>query len=542
MKSSLPRRRLIPRWRPTRKTLETTEVTSTLSQLSQPLRFDRTQFEEAVTAWRTEPTIGHLGDVVSFAGDVDIRPQIVTVVKEAKGKGLGVSPVQEALFREVDEDEVSQEAYTIEGREDFRRRVAHLRKSLVVAPENLLALLDLAQLQLAAGKVSAAQRLITTALGIAPNGRLVLRTAARFYVHLGDVERAHQIIRRHPGTKEDPWLIASEIALADAAGVASAMASVGRRLIKEAKAQPRNLAELAGALATSEMHAGNVKEARQLLRKALRNPTDNIVAQAVIDASDMGIRLDDPISASAVKHSAEAQLLQAWQDRNEGEAEQHALQWHAEEPFSSRPIQFLTALYSLQSKYGKALDWVRKGLIADPADEGLIANLAFSTAALGDTEQAEVAIRRIRDSRLAPYLRATEGLIALKRKDFAQAETLYREAVTFFEKSSRPELAALALAHYAKFALESEAPDSARIRAEAESKFRRASSVDAYLILSKLLPVTPALPLNDEEKRRLTQWVFDAKTNTLVERPGVTSRGAAAIVFPGRKGPPSKRS
>ena len=336
--------------------------------------------------------------------------------------------------------------------------------------------------------------------------------------------------------------MASEIALADVAGVQSSMASQGLRLIKEAQAQPRHLAEVAGALANSEMMAGRFKEARQLLRKALLHPTDNIIAQAVMDGARMGFELDEPTVTKAVKRSSEAQLLQAWQNRDEAGAERHALQWHAEEPFSSRPIQFLTTLYSLQSKYEKSLGWVRRGLIADPSDEGLIANLAFAKAAVGDIQRAEVAINRIKDANLAPYLKATEGLIALKRSDFAKAETLYREAEKNFNKVSRPDLAALAIAYYAKFAVESDAPDSARIRAEAEAKFSKAQSIDGYLLMSHLVPSTPAIPIDDEPKRRLTQWVFDSDSNTLTERPGVTAKGAPAIVLASRKAiPPPRR-
>lgn len=541
MKSSLPRRRLIPRWRPTAQTLETSEVASTLNQPSTPLRFDHRLFEESVRAWQANPTAGHLGDVISFLGDADLRPRIADLVREAQARGFAVSPVQEELFRGVVDDALPRDESTTESRLVFQSRVARLRRELLVAPENLLALLDLAQLQLAAGKAEAAERMLKTAMGLAPNGRIVLRTAARFYVHLGVFDKAHQIIKRHPSTRTDPWLMASEIALADAAGVPSTMASPALRLIKEAQTQPRHLAEVAGALANAEMMAGRFKEARQLLRKALLHPTDNIVAQAVMDGSRMGLELDEPTVTNAVKRSSEAQLLQSWQHGDEARAERHALQWHAEEPFSSRPIQFLTTLYSLQSAYEKSLEWVRRGLIADPTDEGLIANLAFAKAAVGDTHMAEAAINRIKDTSLAPYLRATEGLIAIKNGDFAKAESLYREAEQTFERLSRPDLAALAMAYYAKFALESDAPNSAHIRAEAEAKFIKARSIDGYLLMSRLSLSTKALPTNEEPRRRLSQWVFDSESNTLTERSVVTAKGAPAIVMASRNRRPPPR-
>lgn len=121
--------------------------------------------------------------------------------------------------------------------------------------------------------------------------------------------------------------------------------------------------------------------------------------------------------------------------------------------------------------------------------------------------------------------------------DFAKAEVLYREAEQNFDKVSRPDLAALAIAYYAKFAVESDAPDSARICAEAEAKFNKARSTDGHLLMSRLIPSTPVVPMDDEPKRRLTRWVFDAESNTLTERPGVTAKGALAIVLAGRKAP-----
>ncbi|MFX1682926.1 hypothetical protein PV762_27245 [Mitsuaria sp. CC2] len=540
MKSSLPKRRLIPRWRPTSLTLDTSEVASTLNLQSKPLRFDHERFEQSVAAWRANPTAGHLGDVISFAADTELHHRIATLVREAQAKGLAVSPVHRELFRGVSEEFDRPDDFTTEGQLDFQSRVAQLRRELLIAPENLLALLDLAQLQLAAGKVEAAERLLITAMGLAPNGRIVLRTAARFYVHRGEFDRAHRIITRHPGTRKDPWLMASEIALADAAGSPSTMATPAARLIKEAHLHPRHLAEMAGALVNTELAAGRLKEARQLLRKALLNPTDNIVAQAVTDASKMGIDLDEPTVTMAVKRSSEAQLLQAWSGHDAVASEAHAMRWHSEEPFSSRPIQFLTMLYSLQAEYGKAVQWVRRGLIADPSDEGLFVNLAFAKAALGETDQAEVAVRRVKDASLAPYLKATEGLIALKRGDFAKAETLYREAEQSFDKLGRPDLAALTVVYHAKFSVESEAPDRARILAEAQAKFAKAPTAEGALLMSSLLPSALETPPVDEPKRRLKQWVFDSATNTLTERPGITAKGAPAIVVADRKGPPPR--
>ncbi len=544
MKSSLPPRRLIPRWRPVSKTLETSEVESIIDQPSQKLVFDRDVFDDSVDAWRDNPTAGHLGDVIAFSADDELRPRIAAIVDDAVRLGHAVSDTQKSIFSELREEVNDDPDDThLGGRLAVQARVAQLRKELLVAPDNVLALLDLAQLQLAAGKQDAAERLLFTALNLAPNGRIVLRTAARFFVHLGKLDRAHSLINRHPATKEDPWLMASEIALADAAGRSSTLLNAGRRMIRASKKSSRQLAELAGAVAHRELMEGSAREARGYLRLALEQPTDNVVAQAMIDARQMGLRLDEPAIMQAVSRSSEAQLLQAWMTADEPASELQALRWHAEEPFSSRPVQFLTALYALQGDYSKALEWVQRGLIADPSDDGLISNLAFAQAAAGNDSAAQLSIKRARfegHDRIEPYFKATEGLIALRRGDFDLARTLYRDAEQAFIKANNESTAALCVAHYAKFAAQFSAPNAVALAIEAAERVKKAPTIDGLILLGKLAHEPVEISLEEDAQRRLSQWVFDPESNTLTQKLGVTAKGAPAIVVQTSK-PPTNR-
>jgi tetratricopeptide (TPR) repeat protein len=279
---------------------------------------------------------------------------------------------------------------------------------------------------------------------------------------------------------------------------------------------------------------GSLKEARGFLRLALEHPTDNVVAQAMIDGRQMGLNLEEPAIAQAVTRSSEARLLQAWMSADETSSEENALRWHAEEPFSSRPLQFLTSLYALQGKFEKTLEWVQKGLIADPLDPGLATNLSFAQAASGDEANAEASIRRARSlnqGELEPFLVATEGLIALRRGQFDLARTLYRGAEQTFLKNGRESTAALCLAHYAKFAAEYQAPDAEALKKEAEQKVHKSPTIDGLIILGKLDQAPVSIPVAEEEQRRLSQWVFDPIRNTLTHQRGVTAKGAPAIVI-----------
>jgi len=403
----------------------------------------------------------------------------------------------------------------------------------------VLALLDLAQLQLAAGKPKAALKYLNTALSLAPNGRIVLRTAARFFVHVGQNDRAHDLIRRHPAAKLDPWLIASEISLADVAHRESTLLRAGQKLLQRQTIAPESATELAGALANEALSAGHLKQARDYLRQAMVRPTDNVIAQSVMDAGKMGIQLDDSMFASMRARSAEAQMLRAWGRIDDVASEAHALQWHAEEPFSSRPLQFLTSLQSIQGEYAKASMWVTRGLIADPKDEGLLRNQAFNLAAQGLLEKAELAIKRVRPLLPQPddpYLTATQGLIEYRRGNHAAAAGLYRDAENAFVKSNQPDLAATCALYHARYAAESGAPDADQLLLEAKAKVERHPTIDAMLMLSKLDPETSSRPNEDNDQRRVIQWVFDAADNTLTRRTRVTNKRAPLLEFEPTRG------
>ena len=236
---------------------------------------------------------------------------------------------------------------------------------------------------------------------------------------------------------------------------------------------------------------------------------------------------------NAVHDSAEAQLFRAWFRFEEVAAEVHALKWHSEEPFSSRPLQFLTTLHAIQGQYAKALDWVTRGLIADPEDNGLLRNLAFHQAAHGELHKAEATIKRIRPLMPTPddpYLKATQGLIALRRGEFERGGALYREAEQAFVKNGHHGVAALCLLHYAKYAAESGVADADKLLLEAEDRVHKNPTVDALLLLSKVSKNPTTAPMEPEQQRRLTQWVFDPLANTLTQHSGVTAKGAPSIV------------
>lgn len=547
MKSSLPTRRLIPRWRSTSNTLRQVEATSTNQREAiGHIKEDAWKLEEAIADWRDTKSPGMLGEVLSFSVDPSLLSKVVEIGYEALSAGSPTTSIQEALIHGLGKVQSGPNLAPAVTRDDdglshpFQHRIRKLRSLLRVAPDNALALLDFAQLQAAVGKNQAAERSLRTALSLAPANRTVLRTLARFLVHAGRPDEGHRLLRQHERTPSDPWLMASEIALADAAETTAAFLGKGKRLLQDKGLwHPAHSTELAGVVAMAELSSGNLKRAREAQRKALLAPNDNVVAQAVDFESAFGIALDTPPVTRAITAANEAMLLQAWSVGAPDLVEKHALAWHAEEPFSSRPIQMLTALYAFRGEFESAARWAKAGLLTDPGDRGLLINLSYTLAKWGETAKAEEAVRRLRhlhQRTTEPFALATDGLIAYQRRNFEGGDSLYDAAVLLFEQAHQPGMAAYCRINQALSALDCHHPKLEEILDKANIAFRKHPSRDSLMLLrTRSISGIDAEINRPKELRRVSQWVFDPISNTLTEVPGVTPVGVSGIVVLGDK-------
>ena len=546
MKSALPIRRLIPKWRPVATTLNEPEAGFHKEPSRDVFLGDMAELHRAITQWRLERTPGFLGDVLSFSVHRELIPRILEVGAEARKLSAAMTPVQSLLMDELNRTDgdmnqlaasvldISLEAHP------FQQSIRRLRSLLRSRPDSALALLDMAQLQSAMGKSKAAERSILTALNLAPNNRTVIRTAARYWVHAGNAERAHQMLRRHQRTHADPWLMASEIAIADLIGTPSIFLSKGRRFLIDNKSfNNAHLTELSGAIAAEELKSGSLKKARDAQRKALLAPNDNMISQAVENLQLFNIVLEGPQIERALANSHEAQLLKAWVDRKPDLAEIHAKAWHGEEPFSSRPIQFLSLLYLYRGEYEKSEQWLTAGLVADPQDRGLQVNLAFLKAHAGQEDQVLAILRKLHThypEESEGYARAITGLLKYSQGHFEVGDRMYGDAVLHFEQTRRLDLASHCRLFQALCALDFNHPHVTEIVKLAQTALQIARSPDSLMLIDiRSAPDFQAkLPLDDHRMRRMTQLVFDPDKNTLTVKEGLTAAGAKAVVVKGK--------
>lgn len=545
MTSLLRTRRLIPRWRSTVQTLRQCEAASTNnSPIIRPIRENEAEFANATGIWHDTKAPGVLGDVLAFAVDPLFADRALAIGAEALRVGAPTTTLQRALIASWGTDsqltiECAERAFSPESR-PFQASIRRLRELLRFAPDNPLALLDFAQLQAAVGKVAAAERSLITALNLAPSNRLVLRTMARFLVHDGRPDEGHRLLNRHVRTPFDPWLMASEVATADAAGRLGDFLSKGRRLLQNKRdLRPDHLTELAGVIAMEELRGGSLKRAREAQRIALLAPNDNVVAQAVEFEAAFGISLNTPTVNAALTNAAEARLLKAWNSAEPHDVERHALLWHSEEPFSSRPVQLLTALYAFRGDLTQAVNWGKAGLLTDPTDRGLLINLSYAHAKAANFQAANHSIRLLRlhhRDTSEPYALATEGLIQYKLSDFSGGDQRYNAAADLFKLANMPQTEAYCRLNQAFAALDSDHPRLTEIFAAAELLLKKHPSQDSVMLIRTHGKSDLVLPdIRVEATRSLSQWIYNKELNTLTERSGITSIGASVFVPDSRK-------
>jgi hypothetical protein len=171
-------------------------------------------------------------------------------------------------------------------------------------PQNALGWVELALSYTIANDLHRAERAILVALQLAPNNRHVLRAASRFFLHKNDPIRAYDIVARSDAIN-DPWLVASELALAELIDRDTRFYKLGIGMLGQ-QMLPRQITELAGSLATKELIEGNKKKARRFFRESMADPNANALAQAEWATPNFGSNLFSLETLNAVEEAHEA--------------------------------------------------------------------------------------------------------------------------------------------------------------------------------------------------------------------------------------------
>jgi len=331
--------------------------------------------------------------------------------------------------------------------------------------------------------------------------------------------------------------MASEIATAQVANAPSAQLRRAQRALAVESFNPKEVGELAGAVAGAELYQGNFKEARKLFRVALEHPNDNVLAQAITNQEFIGIEIDDQIMRRAPNGLFEGRALRAMLATNFDAAAHYTASWGDEESFSSRPRLLQSFICGALGHYEDALEAADIGLIADPTDLTLRGNRAYALAALSRFAEAEVELQLLEakdDAGQRPFTWATRGMVLLLEGQTEVGLQLYEAALDEFTQRKQEELATTCLAFMARTATVAEIEQRDGIVQRTAERFAKAPSHAAAVILRTLKQ--DVAEVETTTLRRVVQWEWDSTTNTLAEKRELTRKGAPGLVVANRRG------
>lgn len=485
-------REVIPRWRSFRATLESGELDPLAARvpMRRPTRTD-VDIDLRLSEWRDHQTSSYAADLLAAAfvlGDEMLIREAAKAIQTSRPRvpPLGAS-VAQFIVNELDLSrtpivEEPPVAGELDGALLAPSRISHLRQSLRREQRNAIGWAELARFHAIVGNRRRSRRAMLVALDLAPDSRFILRSASRLAVHLDDPEWGYSVLRKSARTGRDPWLTSAEISLAALIERPSKLIKVARQMMDSSSFTDRDTAEVAAALGTREMEI-STRRAKRLFVQALRDPTENAVAQAVWAADEMNWtfteteRLDLPISfeararAFARAGDRPAALVASWR-------------WFSDEPFAAEPPIFASYHASTDEDYDTGLAFATEGLKANPDDITLLNNAAFCLACSGRPDEARRVLSRTKfgpmhtDEDRAAFL-ATRGLIDYRSGLVEDGRRNYAAALTTTRDVSIRALAAIMFAREEIHAQTPFGEEAAQRAFRLEEEARRAGGVVA---------------------------------------------------------------
>jgi tetratricopeptide (TPR) repeat protein len=507
----------VPRWRSSWVTANTAEArskrTAILSvEAQQKINQEVKDKTRELETSQSVPVAAELMFLASVAGNEAAAKQAAKVVLASRDQ-IGARQIVRSAQHVLD----GSSADRIEAAsKDF---VKHARSLLSIDYRNPVLLMDTARELTAMQQDRAALRYVRTAVALAPKSRFVLRAAARYYLHIGDHEVAHDLLRRSPLIASDPWVQASEIAVATVRGQTSTLVKQTIRILSEASQVGADGSELASAVGTVELLAGSNKKAKLLFKHALCHPNDNSLAQAEWAATKLKLVVDK--QALQTPMSFEANSHNAYRHQQIDEAIEHAVLWARDEPFASRPMDAQCYLLSLEGRYAEALEAAKVAASLDGDELGPALNLIFAKTQAGDLDDAMENFLRLGRHRnlkqFATHYLANGGALAYALGDIEGGRQLYQHAIRAARARGEAVSEGLARAFFARIATNAGDPQATAIVQEAAEAVPRLPSAGAIYVVQGLVDTSKRRELQATASARVAKrkWHWDAISNTL---------------------------
>jgi tetratricopeptide (TPR) repeat protein len=449
-------RHLVPRWRSVRRTIEAGEF----QQLATPKALSESQvaeLEKLQLRWEVVQTPLAAAELV---GAQLVAGEFEEALEPAKTLWHSSNSTHRALARRALSltDSVSEpdppEAESSSPVGLFRSKVRASKARATRDARNPIAWADLARRYTALGQFEPAQKSLRIARALAPDSRYILRSAARFYIHIGEPGMAAHLLEQSPRSRDDPWLMAALLSATSLASRPLPGRRVAHRILDSGRFRPIENSDLISELGTLELKSGDDRRARKLFRESLQTPTDNSLAQGEW-ASHKLTNLDIELDTFDVPFAAEAMARDAAQRAQWQLALAESVAWLDDQPFDSEA--------AVHASYVAAVgldDWDQSrmmaeiGLRANPSDATLANNLAYALIESGRIAEALAPLKAAasttaeRSERIAVL--ATTGLLAFRQGDVEEGRRLYGRSIELAKRLNDHDAEAMARAMLAR--------------------------------------------------------------------------------------------
>lgn len=447
-------RRVVPRWRTLEVTLQAGEL-RTLRKVDEKSDDGAIPIELAkrLERWRADPSLLSAGELVETAivtGRENVAVRAARRLLQVDGRATPL--LKEQAGRLLLRAGESKPWFKAEA--NPQETVSIWRARTRLHPGDALAWTELALQYTINNRTDVALKSMLAALQLAPDNRHVLRSAVRFFLHLKDRERAHDLLIRSSATKQDPWLLAAELATAEIAARSPRFAKIATKMLADGGLYPRQTTEMAAAIATLEMVSGNRKKAKRAFESSMIDPTGNAVAQAEWASPQFGGVLVPDSRLASVSEPSEALAFHRFAERRFSEVPEFCEAWANEEPYSIRPYEFGSTAAGAAGDYEVALDLAVRGLKRRPGAAKLGNSAAFALASMNRTTEATAALATIdvRDhddaSRLVAL--ANRGLIAFREGRVEEGAAAYKDVMEGFRRQGARGSEVAAKIYYAR--------------------------------------------------------------------------------------------
>ena len=456
-RESTVNRKMVPRWREFRRTpareLESHVAKSRDKRLEQSLL---RRFRILYKIWQESPTLENAAEVVDAAVFVKDRNLAVGPAKQLKKDDETMAAVRKVATYVLAEQNSNQIKISQHGdmQQVKRQRISALKKIINSEPRNALAWVEKCRLHAELGDVEAGSRAANYAIGCAPNNRFILRCICRFWVHVGNFERAHDTLRRSSLLKSDPWIQAAEISMSEIRGRSPQFIKRARESLNNTKLSDFHLSELAAAMGTLEASNGKRRLANKLFKRSLIDPTDNSLSQAFWVAEEEKLGLSVDASKLKMDGSAEARLYWAELQNDWQSAVEASDEWINDESFSLKAAangSFIAT--GILSDHDRAVQFCDKGLIANPRNLILVNNMVVALCRAGNLERAEQLLPILRgctmEEEARPAASATLGLFGFRKGLIDEGRRYFLNALEMSEKKKLQDTKFRVLFHWA---------------------------------------------------------------------------------------------